>query len=39
MRPQEFQLNYLPLFEKCARAHLSLSLSLSLYEVMFEDRY
>ena len=28
MRPQEFQLNYLPLFEKCARAPLSLSMKL-----------
>ena len=34
MRPRECQLNYLPLFGKCARAPLSLS----LYEVMFEDQ-
>lgn len=30
MRPQEFQLNYLPLFEKCARAPLSLSIYMKL---------
>ena len=30
MTPQEFQLNYLPLFEKCACAPLSLSIYMKL---------
>ena len=38
IRPRECQLNYLSLFGKRARAPLSISLSLSLCEVIFEDQ-